>query len=227
MVVADLNWQVAAGEYWVVGGRHGSGKSAFLATMAGLRPPRAGVIRHFGRDLSRLSEQETIAQHLRVGFVFKNGGRMFAELTVAENVALPLRYHRDWTGEKAIEAVQALLETTELTPLAASAAQSLSTGWQERVGLARALALEPEVLFLDEPMAGLEANHCLWWRGFLDLLSRGAPCTRGRKMTIIAGTSDVSMWSGERRHFALLQDQRWQSLGERAGPPDMNEPEKS
>jgi ABC-type transporter Mla maintaining outer membrane lipid asymmetry ATPase subunit MlaF len=227
LAVADLNWQVAAGEYWVVGGRHGSGKSAFLATMAGLRLPAAGVIRHFGQDLSRLSEQETIAQRLRVGFVFKNGGRMFAGLTVAENVALPLRYHRDWTGEKAIEAVQGLLETTELTSLAAETAQSLTTGWQERVGLARALALEPEVLFLDEPMAGLEAIHCLWWRGLLDQLSRGAPCTRGRKMTIIAATSDLSLWSGERRHFALLEDRGWQSLGDCAGPPEMNEPVKS
>jgi ABC-type transporter Mla maintaining outer membrane lipid asymmetry ATPase subunit MlaF len=227
LAVEDIHWQVAAGEYWVVGGRHGSGKSAFLATMAGLQRPGAGVIRHFGQDLSQLSEQETIARRLRVGFVFKNGGRMFAELTVAENVALPLRYHRDWPGEKAIEAVQALLETTELTPLAASTAQDLTTGWQERVGLARALALEPEVLFLDEPMAGLEAGHCRWWRGFLDQLSRGGPCTQGRKMTIIAATSDLLLWSGERRHFALLKDRSWQVMGERAGPPDMNEPIKS
>jgi ABC-type transporter Mla maintaining outer membrane lipid asymmetry ATPase subunit MlaF len=185
------------------------------------------MIRHFGRDLARLSEEETVTQRLRVGFVFKNGGRMFAELSVAESVALPLRYHRDWTGEKAMDAVQALLEATELTPLAASAAQRLTTGWQERVGLARALALEPEVLFLDEPMAGLEASHCVWWRGFLDQLSRGAPCTRGRKMTIIAGTSNLSLWDGERRRFALLKDRSWRSLGERAGPPDMNEPVKS
>jgi ABC-type transporter Mla maintaining outer membrane lipid asymmetry ATPase subunit MlaF len=224
MVVVDVNWQVAAGEYWVVGGPHGSGKSAFLATMAGLRPPGAGVIRHFGRDLARLSEEETIAQRLRVGFVFKNGGRMFAELTVAENIALPLRYHRDWTGEKAIEAVQALLETTELTALAARTAQDLTTGWQERVGLARALALEPEILFLDEPMAGLESSHCAWWRGFLDQLSRGAPCAQGRKMTIIAATSDPSLWAGERRHFARLQDRRWHSLGLCSNVPDMNEP---
>jgi ABC-type transporter Mla maintaining outer membrane lipid asymmetry ATPase subunit MlaF len=223
MAVVDLNWQVAAGEYWVVGGGHGSGKTALLLTLAGLYPPGAGVIRHFGQDLNRLSEQETIAQRLRVGFVFKNGGRMFDGLTVAENVALPLRYHRDWTGEKAVASIQALLETTELTALAASTAQDLTTGWQERVGLARALALEPEVLFLDEPMASLEPSHCLWWRGFLDQLSRGAACTDGRKMTLVATTCDFSLWSEERRHFALLKNQRWQSLGECAGHPKMTE----
>jgi ABC-type transporter Mla maintaining outer membrane lipid asymmetry ATPase subunit MlaF len=179
------------------------------------------VIRHFGHDLSGLSEQETIAQRLRVGFVFKNGGRMFAKLNVAENVALPLRYHRNWPDAKAIKAVQPLLECTELTPLAASTAQSLPTGWQERVGLARALALEPEVLFLDEPMAGLEAGQRRWWLGFLEQLSRV------RKMTIIAATSELSLWRGERRHFALLKDRTWQSLGECDGPPEMNEPAKS
>jgi len=227
MVVEDVNWRVAAGEYWVVGAGHGSGKSAFLSTMAGLRPPGAGVIRHFGQDLAGLSQQETIAQRLRMGFVFKNGGRMFAKLTVAENVALPLRYHRDWTDEQAIAAIQGLLESTELTPLAAITAQSLTTGWQERAGLARALALEPEVLFLDEPMAGLEASQCRWWRDFLDQLSRGAPCMGGRKMTIIAATSDLSLWNGERRHFALLKDGAWQSLGLCAIPIQMNEPGKS
>jgi len=222
VLIADINWQVAVGESWVVGGPHGCGKSAFLATMAGLLPPAAGVIRHFGRDLSCFPEAESIAQRTRVGFVFKGGGRMFPQLTVAENVALPLRYHHDWTGEEAAEPVQALLEITGLTPLAASAAQTLTTGWQQRVGLARALALEPEVLFLDEPMAGLEAAHRLWWRNFLDQLSRGAPWTRERKITLIAATSDFSLWSGARRHFALLNHGRWQLLGERADIPEMN-----
>jgi phospholipid/cholesterol/gamma-HCH transport system ATP-binding protein len=227
MVVEDVNWQVNAGEYWVVGAGHGSGKSAFLSTMAGLRPPGAGVIRHFGQDLAELSEQEVIAHRLRVGFVFKNGGRMFAKLTVAENVALPLRYHRDWTDGQAIEAIQELLAITGLTPLAASTAQSLTTGWQERAGLARALALEPEVLFLDEPMAGLEASQCRWWRDFLDQLSRGSPRLGGRKMTIIVATSDLSLWNGERRHFAQLKDGGWQSLGLRDLPTEMNQPGNS
>ena len=222
ILVADINWQVTAGEYWVVGGRHGSGKTAFLATMAGLQPPAAGVVRQFGQDLALLSEQESIAHRLRVGFVFKGGGRMFAHLTVAENIALPLRYHHDWTGEQAAEAVRGVLESTELTPLAQASAQTLTAGWQQRVGLARALALRPEVLFLDEPMAGLEASHRLWLRDFLDQLSRGAPCAGGRKTTLIAATSDFEFWRGTRRHFALLKDGRWQVLGERADVPEMN-----
>jgi len=133
-----------------------------------------------------------------------------------------LRYHRNWTEEQAAASVQALLETTELTPLADSTTQSLTTGWQQRVGLARALALQPEVLFLDEPLAGLEAGQRLWWSGFLDQLSLGAPCTRGRKMTLIAVTNDFKLWSAARRHFAWLKDGHWQSLGESAEIPEMN-----
>jgi ABC-type transporter Mla maintaining outer membrane lipid asymmetry ATPase subunit MlaF len=222
VVIEDVNWQVGAGEYWVVGGRHGSGKSAFLATMAGLQRPGAGVIRHFGRELAGLSEPESIALRKRVGFVFKGGGRMFPDLTVAENVALPLRYHRDWAGGEAIDAIQGLLEATVLTGLADGTAQSLTTGWQQRVGLARALALEPEVLFLDEPVAGLEASHRMWWRDFLEQLSQGAGWARGRKMTLIVATSDYSLWGGARRHFGHLKDGRWDCLGERSEIPEMN-----
>lgn len=221
IAVEDVHWQVAAGEYWVVGGRHGTGKSAFLATLAGLHPAAAGVVRHFGRDISEFTERESVEQRKRVGFVFKGGGRMFVDMTVAENITLPLRYHRDWTDEEAAASVETLLETTELTALARSTAQSLTTGWQQRVGLARALALQPEVLFLDEPMAGLEAGHRQWWRTFLEQLSNGAACAQGRKMTLIAATSDFTLW-GPGHKFARLKDGHWESLGERADIPEMN-----
>ncbi|HEY3862091.1 MAG TPA: ABC transporter ATP-binding protein [Verrucomicrobiae bacterium] len=227
VAVEDVNWQVKAGEYWIIGGPHGSGKSSFVITMAGLRVPATGVIRHFGQDLAQLSEHDILAQRLRVGFVFKNGGRMFAQLTVAESVALPLRYHRNWTNDEVNAAVKALLEITELTPLAGSTAQDLATGWQERVGLARALALEPEVLFLDEPMAGLEGGHRRWWRRFLDELCRGAAWAKGRKMTVIAATSDFSYWHGEQCQYALLKDGRWQPLEGRPNAPEINELVKS
>lgn len=222
VIVEDIHWQVAAGEFWVVGGGHGTGKSAFLATLAGLHPPAAGVVRHFGQDLSSLAEPEAIAQRTRIGFVFKGGGRMFVDLTVAENIALPLRYHRNWTAEQAAASVQSLLQTTELTSLAESTTQELNTGWQQRVGLARALALQPEVLFLDEPMVGLDAIHRRWWRGFLDRLVQGAPCAQGRKMTLIAATTDFTLWSAEGLHFALLKDRHLQSLASRPEIPEMN-----
>ena len=221
LVASHVDWRVASGEFWVVGGRQGSGKTSFLSTIAGLQRPAAGVIRLFGEEVSRLPEPELLRQRVRVGFVFKGGGRMFAELTVAENVALPLRYHREWTDEKAGERVHAILEATELAGEADSTAQSLGWGRQQRVGLARALALNPELLFLDEPLSGLEARDRQWWRKFLNTLWEGAPLTGGHKMTMIATTNDFGPWSGGSHHCGLLQDGRWQPLGEGKEAPEI------
>jgi ABC-type transporter Mla maintaining outer membrane lipid asymmetry ATPase subunit MlaF len=220
-VASHVDWRVASEEFWLIGGRQGSGKTAFLSTIAGLQRPRAGLIRLFGEDLSHLPEPELLKQRTRIGFVFKGGGRMFAGLTVAENVALPLRYHWQWNDEKAGERVHAILEATELTDEADSTAQILGWGRQQRVGLARALALNPELLFLDEPLSGLEARDRRWWRSFLDTLSQGAPLTEGRKVTMIATTNDFGSWSGGSHHRGLLQEGRWQQYGEGKESPDI------
>ncbi|HEX3720835.1 MAG TPA: ATP-binding cassette domain-containing protein [Verrucomicrobiae bacterium] len=221
VLFTHVNWRVNAGEFWVVGGRQGSGKTSFLSTMAGLRRTAAGEVRHFGEDLSRLSEPQLLRQRARVGFVFKSGGRMFAGLTVAENVALPLCYHREWTEEEAAPRVDAILRATELESEASATAQTLGWGWQQRVGLARALALNPEVLFLDEPLSGLEARDRQWWRGFLDTLSQGSPITEGRKMTIITSTNDFGLWIGGNHRCGVLGDGNWQLIGEHEKCPDI------
>ena len=105
-----VDWTVLPGEYWVIGGRHGTGKTDLLLTAAGLHRPTAGVLRLFGRDVTGLSEGELLQQRTRVGIVFKGGGRMFNELTVAENVALPVCYHRNCTPEEAQEEVDRTLD---------------------------------------------------------------------------------------------------------------------
>jgi phospholipid/cholesterol/gamma-HCH transport system ATP-binding protein len=214
VVANHVDWRVAPGEFWVVGGRQGSGKTSFLSTIAGLQRPASGVVRLFGEEPSRLAEPELLRQRSRVGFVFKGGGRMFAGLTVTENVALPLLYHCPAADEKVNERIDAVLEATELTEEADSTAQSLGWGRQQRVGLARALALEPELLFLDEPLSGLEARDRQWWRKFLNTLWEGAPLTGGRKLTIIVTTNDFGSWAGGGHHYALLQGERWQPYGD-------------
>jgi phospholipid/cholesterol/gamma-HCH transport system ATP-binding protein len=207
--VAGVDWKVLPGEYWVIGGRHGSGKTDLLTTAAGLRRPAAGSMRIFGGEMTKLSEAELLAQRKRIGFVFKGGGRMFTELTVAENVGLALCYHHNWSAEQAREEVDAALEITELTALAEETAQTIGSDWQQRVGLARALALKPEVMFLDEPAAGLEERHREWWRNFLAQLSSGIPYTGGRKVTVIAATNDFALWHGGNHRYGLIKDKRW------------------
>ena len=146
---------------------------------------------------------------------------MFKELTVAENVALALCYHRNWSAEQAREEVRGALDITELTALAQETAQTLGAEWQQRVGLARALALKPDVLFLDEPAAGLEARHRQWWRDFLAKLSNGDASTGGRKLTVIATTNDFALWHGGSHRCALIKDKRWQVLEAKAEFPQI------
>jgi ABC-type polar amino acid transport system ATPase subunit len=139
---------------------------------------------------------------------------MFNELTVSENVALAVCYHRNLNAEEALEEVSETLAMTELTAMAQEKAQALGANWQQRVGLARALALKPEVMFLDEPVSGLNAGHRQWWLNFLAQLS-------GRKVTVITATNDFALWHGGGHRYALIKDKCWQVLGEHADHPQI------
>ncbi|HZM03170.1 MAG TPA: ATP-binding cassette domain-containing protein [Candidatus Saccharimonadales bacterium] len=221
VLLSGVDWKIAPGDYWVVGGPHGSGKTDLLATTAGLQRSTAGSVRIFGREVKEMTEPELLKQRTRLGVVFKNGGRMFPDLTVAENVALPLCYHRNWRPEQAQAEVRAMLEITELDGMAKETAQSLGSGWPQRVGLARALALKPEILFLDEPGMGLDSRQRLWWRHFLGQLSSGTSGIGKEKTTVVATTNDFSLWQGERRLVGLIKDKHWQILGEQAEYPQI------
>src|SRR5881275_2124482 len=94
IVLENVNWSARAGDYWVIGGLHGSGKGNFLFVAAGVLPPAKGMYRVFGTELSAGYEQERVTQRLRIGTVF-DGGRLLHDLSLVENIALPLRYHRD------------------------------------------------------------------------------------------------------------------------------------
>ncbi len=98
-VIEEVDWSVAAGEFWVVAGQEHSGKSDLLMLAAGLMSPAAGSYKLFGSDTKDFGEAE-LAERLRVGFVFQ-GGQLFNQLTIAENVALPLRYQKNLTAAEA------------------------------------------------------------------------------------------------------------------------------
>ncbi len=93
--VEGIEYCVASGDYWVIGGPPGSGKTDLLATLAGLYRPLKGTLRLFGDDVAQLGEEDFLAARLRIGLVFENGGRLFNHLSVAENIASPLRYHHE------------------------------------------------------------------------------------------------------------------------------------
>src|SRR5439155_19692647 len=157
-------------------------------------------------------EEARLQKRLRLGLVF-DGGQLFNHLTVSENVSLPLRYHQNLT-KAAVEAqVQAILEALDLGPWADSTPGAIGRNWQKRVGLARALALKPEVLLLDSPLTGLDLRHTTWCLRMLEDLSRGHPLLQGRPLTLILTAADLRTWKGRARQFGVLKNKRLAVLG--------------
>jgi ABC-type transporter Mla maintaining outer membrane lipid asymmetry ATPase subunit MlaF len=211
IVVEGVNWSVAPGDFWVIGGLQGSGKSDFLMLAGGMMAPASGTYCFLGEEMP-IFEDHRLPERLRLGFVFE-GGQLFNHLTVSENISLPLRYHRNWSLADAEAETRKMLELTELAPWADSTPSAMARNWQRRVGLARALMLRPDVLLLDNPLTGLDLRHRAWWLNLLEQLSRGHDWMEGRPMTLAITTNDLRMWRGRARQFAVLDNKRFTVLG--------------
>ncbi len=152
----DLNLDVQRGEILAVVGGSGQGKSVLLRVITGLVEPDAGSIQIFGRDVSKLSPEETVDMESRWGVLFQDGA-LFSSLTVLQNIQVPMREHLDLPQVIMDELAFLKLAMVGLRPEAAHNYPSeLSGGMRKRAGLARALSLDPEIVFLDEPTAGLD-----------------------------------------------------------------------
>jgi phospholipid/cholesterol/gamma-HCH transport system ATP-binding protein len=156
-VVHDgLDMEVRAGEIFGVVGGSGAGKSVLLRAILGVRPPQAGTVEMYGKDMRRLSRAERTALVREYGVTFQNGA-LISSLTVAQNIQLPLREYCELSEAALDELVQLNLALVGLPWDAANKYPSqLSGGMVKRAALARALSLEPKLLFLDEPTSGLD-----------------------------------------------------------------------
>ncbi len=154
-ILHGISFDVVRGETLVILGGSGSGKSTLLRTLVGLEKPSAGEIWIKGRDLAKTSAADMDEIRTRIGMSFQ-GGALFGSMTVGENVALPLREHTH-LEDSTIEIILRLkLQQVGLEGFEYYTPAQLSGGMKKRAAVARALAMDPEILFFDEPSAGLD-----------------------------------------------------------------------
>ena len=155
-VLRSLSLSIPAGQTVAIIGESGCGKTVLMKTIIGLVNPSKGHVRFDGQHLRQLDEQELARQHIRFGYVFQNAA-LFDSMTIGQNVAFPLRQHAALTSAQIEEIITArLFEVGLPKSVIRKKPAELSGGMRKRVGLARALVLNPEVILYDEPTTGLD-----------------------------------------------------------------------
>jgi phospholipid/cholesterol/gamma-HCH transport system ATP-binding protein len=208
-VLRGVSLALTQGEIFVVMGGSGSGKTVLLRLMAGLLRPDRGQIRLFGRSIERLGEDELLGLRRRLGYVFQ-GAALFDSLTVLDNVAYPLREHTRLGEGDIRRRVMHFLgmvglngNVLELLP------SELSGGMRKRVGIARALVNQPEMMLFDEPTAGLDPTNA---RLVAELISQ---VQEGVCDTAIVVTHDLELTRTVADRAAILIDGQFAALGPR------------
>src|SRR5580692_12567368 len=201
VVHKDLQLEVHRGEALAVIGSSGSGKTTLLKEMLGLIKPCRGTMHVLGADMSALTAAKRKELATRCGVVFQ-GGALFSALSVFDNVALPVREARWWPEQFLADLVLVTLQTTGIDVKdARKLPAELSGGMVKRVALARALVLKPELVFMDEPTAGLDPEQRL---AVVRLISN---LKRVFKLTMVMVTHDVDVLIALADRVAVISEQ--------------------
>ncbi|MCH7929529.1 MAG: ABC transporter ATP-binding protein [Proteobacteria bacterium] len=202
VVLENLDLDVRRGEVMGVVGGSGAGKSVLLRTIIGLNRPASGSIEVLGHDVAKSGNAERRSLEERWGVLFQDGA-LFSSLTVAQNVQVPLKEHTTLSQQVIDELTAVRIGMVGLPPEAAGKYPSeLSGGMRKRAGLARALALDPEIVFLDEPTTGLDPIGA----AAFDQLIRGLQQTLG--FTVFMVTHDLDSLSAICDRIAVLVERR-------------------
>jgi phospholipid/cholesterol/gamma-HCH transport system ATP-binding protein len=208
-ILHHVDLTVTRGEIFAVMGRSGLGKTTLLRLMMGLIRPQRGRVLVYGEDLARLQDAELERVRLKMGFIFQ-GAALFDSLTVGENVAIGLVEHHLVPKDEVAERVRHFLELVEVTEAERLRPAELSGGMRKRVGIARALAMEPEIILYDEPTAGLDPISA----SAVDSLIKGLRDRLG--VTSVIVSHDVASLRRVCDRAALLHDARFLAVGSMA-----------
>lgn len=214
-VLKDINVSYEPGKCNMIIGASGSGKTVLLKNLIGLMTPDSGEISYGDRKLSSMTEEEKRQLHQKIGILFQ-GSALFDFATVLENVMFPMEFFTDWSYVQRKERAQYCLERVNVIGSDNKYPNELSGGMQKRVGIARAIALNPEYLFCDEPNSGLDPYTSI----LIDRLI--SDLTKEFNMTTVVNTHDMNsileigdkigfisggslLWQGD-RHTILQTD---------------------
>src|SRR3989442_7714332 len=198
-VLNGINLQVRQGETVAILGRSGGGKSVLLKLIIGLQSPDAGSIRVAGQEITKLEEHELHEVRKKIGFLFQQAA-LYDSLTVEENVAFPLSRHAKVSTDERSKRVHELLADVGMDRDLQKMPAEISGGMQKRGGLARALALDPEILLFDEPTAGLDPITA----GEISKLI--IDLKNNRKLTAMVVTHDIHHAEAFADRVVLLKD---------------------
>lgn len=196
-VLDHVSFRVGAGEAFCLLGRSGTGKSVTLKLMIGLIKPDEGIVSIHGSEIQSLDARRLAEARKSVGFLFQNAA-LFDSISVSENVAFPLRRHTQKSEKEIRAVVREKLEEVELAQDGNKMPSQLSGGMAKRAGLARALALDPSILLVDEPSSGLDRiTAAEIYQLLLELKKK-------KKVTLVVVTHDVTGARTFADRFAVL-----------------------
>jgi len=205
-VLRGVSLVLDKGTTLAVMGGSGSGKTVLLRIISGLIPPDSGQVLLFGTAIERMREEAMLPLRRRTGFVFQ-GAALFDSLSVFENVAFPLREHTRLGEGEIIDRVRRFLTLVGLPNAEDQLPGALSGGMRKRVGIARTLIVEPEVVFFDEPTAGLDPTNAKLVAELINELKKGV-CD-----TSIVVTHDLELADAVADRMAILYQGRFAEVG--------------